>query len=68
MSIRSFEQEDLKDFFLFGRAPKKKSWSKIRSIVLKKLDILEYAYDLKDLRSPPGNRLESLRGKFTGIL
>lgn len=66
MSIRSFEQEDLENFFRFGRGPKKKSWSKIRSIVLRKLDMLEYAHDLKDLKSPPGNRLESLRGNLQG--
>lgn len=28
--------------------------------------MLEYARDLKDLRSPPGNRLEALEGKWAG--
>jgi len=31
-----------------------------------KLDILNAAHDLNDLRSPPGNRLEALKGKLRG--
>lgn len=34
---------------------------------LRKLDLLEAAHSLTDLRSPPGNRLESLRGKWRGL-
>jgi proteic killer suppression protein len=33
---------------------------------LNKLTILEYATGLEDLRSPPGNRLESLSGDREG--
>ena len=33
---------------------------------LDKLDILNAAHDLRDLRSPPGNRLEALRGDLRG--
>ena len=33
---------------------------------LNKLTILEYASDLDDLRSPPGNRLEKLSGDREG--
>ena len=33
---------------------------------LNKLTILEYATDLDDLRSPPGNRLEKLSGDREG--
>ncbi len=32
-----------------------------------KLDILNAATTLDDLRSPPGNRLEALRGDYEGI-
>ncbi len=28
--------------------------------------MLDYAYDLKDLRSPPGNKLEALKGNLVG--
>lgn len=35
-------------------------------ITLHKLDVLDAATQLTDLRSPPGNRLEALRGKLAG--
>jgi addiction module HigA family antidote len=34
---------------------------------LNKLDVLNGAHDLLDLRSPPGNRLEALRGSLSGF-
>lgn len=34
---------------------------------LYKLDILNAAHALKDLQSPPGNRLETLRGDYAGF-
>ena len=34
---------------------------------LNKLDVLNGAHDLLDLRSPPGNRLEALRGDLSGF-
>ncbi len=33
---------------------------------LRKLDMLNAAHDIKDLRVPPGNRLEALKGKLAG--
>lgn len=39
----------------------------IRVVVLRKLDVLNAARELKDLRSPPGNRLEALRGDLAGM-
>jgi toxin HigB-1 len=38
----------------------------IKSIALRKLDMLDAATRLADLRSPPGNRLEALRGDRRG--
>ena len=35
-------------------------------VAVRKLDMLEAAHDLRDLRSPPGNRLEALKGKWAG--
>lgn len=35
-------------------------------VALRKLDMLNAATTLGDLRSPPGNRLEALRGDLTG--
>lgn len=36
------------------------------AVVLRKLDMLRAARQLQDLRSPPGNRLEALRGNYAG--
>ena len=33
---------------------------------LRKLDVLNGAHELIDLRSPPGNRLEALKGDWAG--
>lgn len=41
--------------------------SQILESALYKLDILNAAHSLDDLRSPPGNRLETLRGDFAGF-
>ena len=38
------------------------------SAAQRKLDLLDAAMVLKDLRVPPGNRLEALRGKLSGKL
>ena len=39
----------------------------IRQAAVEKLDVLNAAEDLQDLRSPPGNRLEVLRGDLRGF-
>jgi toxin HigB-1 len=39
----------------------------IRSTAVRKLDVLNAAHWLDDLRSPPGNRLEVLRGDLEGF-
>ena len=38
----------------------------IWSVAARKLDMLNAAHDLRDLRIPPANRLEQLKGKWTG--
>lgn len=40
--------------------------SEIRPVAVRKLDMLNAATQLTDLRSPPGNRLESLKGGLKG--
>jgi len=40
--------------------------SDIRSVALRKLDLLNAAHELLDLRVPPGNRLEALKGELRG--
>jgi proteic killer suppression protein len=41
--------------------------SQIRKPALYKLDILNAAQSLDDLRSPPGNRLETLKSDYAGF-
>ena len=36
------------------------------STACRKLDLLNAAHDLRDLRVPPGNRLEAMKGKLAG--
>lgn len=38
----------------------------LRSVALRKLDMLNAASELRDLRAPPGNRLEALKGELKG--
>lgn len=35
-------------------------------VATRKLDTLNAAYDLRDIRVPPANRLEALKGKWSG--
>jgi len=43
-----------------------KKFGNIERIARSKLEMLEAAKRLEDLRSPPGNRLEPLKGNRTG--
>ena len=66
MSIRSFSCRDTETFFNTGNVGKKSGWKSIAKIVARKLDMLEYAEELNDLKVPPGNRLEALKGDRKG--
>ena len=61
--IRSFTDRDTEALFR-GEIPKQ--WEAVASVARRKLDMLESAADLLDLRSPPGNRLEALNGDRAG--
>jgi proteic killer suppression protein len=66
MAIRSFSDPATEEFFLAGKMKNKADWKGIATIARRKLDILQYATELQDLRSPPGNRLEALKGDLKG--
>ena len=66
MAIRSFADRGSDEFFRTGKVHKKAGWRQVTSVATRKLDMLHYATDLRDLRSPPGNRLEALRGDLKG--
>lgn len=63
MAIQSFDDKDAREFFHSGIIPKRVGWRAVSGIVARKLDILHYAARLDDLKSPPGNRLEALKGE-----
>ena len=66
MSIVSFSDSVTQEFFVNGRVKKGVGWATIVSVTRRKLDMLHYAADLLDLRAPPANRLEALKGELTG--
>lgn len=41
--------------------------SDLRSVAARKLDVINAAKELGDLRAPPGNRLEALKGDRKGM-
>ena len=61
--IQSFRCEE--SYRLFTKR-KSKRWSNCQGVALRKLDQLEASIRLDDLRVPPGNRLEALRGDRAG--
>jgi len=61
--IRSFKDDDTKKLFETGSC---KQWATIREVARRKLDQIETAVNLIDLRIPPGNRLEALKGDRAG--
>jgi proteic killer suppression protein len=61
--IRSFKCADTAALSKGGRV---KRFANIAPIARRKLRQLEIAATLKDLRIPPGNRLESLKGDRAG--
>ena len=64
--IRSFGNKSTADFY-HGRssAQSRKVPSAIRANALRKLDMLNAATTVQDLRSPPGNKLDKLSGDLS---
>ena len=62
--IKSYKDKDTRKLSEDGKCPGK--WRAIRKSAEIKLDMLNAAVRLRDLRSPPGNRLEALRGEREG--
>lgn len=66
MPIQSFKDLNTEVFFLYGKAHPKTKWLSLQKIAKRKLDMLHYANNLQDLRSPPSNFLEALKGDLKG--
>ena len=67
MAIASFGRREVADFFFDGKRPRRAGWLQVEKIVTRKLDLVHYAQRLDDLRSPPANRLEALKGGLAGF-
>lgn len=67
MAIQGFVSDAIGRFFLEGAIPKRAGWARVARVAARKLDILDYAAQLSDLASPPGNRLEALKGDRVGL-
>ena len=61
--IRSFASKDAQ--FLFD-GKRVRRWHRIEAVAMRKLAMLHRAARLDDLRIPPANRLEPLRGDRAG--
>ena len=66
MTIKSFASSVVERFYRTGVVGRRCGWAGLARIVARKLDMVTYAHVLDDLRSPPGNRLEALRGDMSG--
>ena len=61
--IQSFRCKDTQALFETGKS---RRFSGIGNIAIRKLAQLDAAHTLEFLRSPPGNRLEALKGMRSG--
>lgn len=61
--IEGFKDKDAEQLYNSGH---NKKYKKIERIALRKLDMIASAKMLKDLKAPPGNRLEPLYGDRKG--
>ncbi|MGD0801493.1 MAG: type II toxin-antitoxin system RelE/ParE family toxin [Terracidiphilus sp.] len=61
--IQSFKDAWTKELYESGS---RRQWANIRAVAKRKLDQMGTASSLDDLRSPPGNRLEALKGDRSG--
>jgi len=63
--IKSFSDKESENFYVTGKS--RKIPSTIHSVALRKLDYLNSAFELEDLKVPPANRLEKLSGDLKGF-
>lgn len=62
--IRTFADKDTEELFLHGES--KRFPPDVLRRAIRKLDMVDNAFRIDDLRVPPGNRLHALRGDREG--
>ena len=62
--IASFAGKGTAEFAETGKT--RRGWQQVASVALRKIDALRAATRLEDLRVPPSNRLEALKGDREG--
>jgi proteic killer suppression protein len=62
--IKSFADRQTEQFYVSGKS--RYIPASVRRVAMRKLFQLEYAREIGDLASPPGNRLEALKGDREG--
>ena len=66
--IRSFGDRATEDLYHARSSARARRFPvDVRRIALRKLDLLNAAAELRDLREPPGNRLKTLKGDWRGF-
>ena len=63
--IRSFADRETEAFFRDGVTPSR--WRAVDRVAFRKLDMIDAASRIEDLRVPSGNRLEKLKGDLARL-
>lgn len=61
--IRSFADEETRTVYLTGHS---RRFGNVAKVAARRIHAVDFAVALEDLRNPPGNRLERLRGDREG--
>lgn len=64
--IASLKDKATADLFHGVASREARQWKAIEAVALRKLDMVNAAVVLDDLKVPPGNRLEALKGDLRG--
>ena len=64
--IHSFGDQGTEDLYNGLPSSKAKKLAAIARVACRKLDMIDAAAELSDLKAPPGNRLEALKGNLAG--
>jgi len=67
MAIQSFGDKITEVFFVSALVKKGAPWATVKNVARRKLDMLNFATELSDLRVPPRNCLEALSGTLAGF-